>query len=152
MLFIHTLLVLSITACASAFISEEQYPQWPPGSRNLRFPCPGITTLANHGLLSREGRNIDLEALRRATLLGYNMEHNTMLPVGIPALTTSATGNISTLPSQRFIEHDASLTRARDDAYFGDSNSFSPAACGRTLASWGDVEIIDSLYSEKLVL
>ncbi|OHW92609.1 chloroperoxidase-like protein [Colletotrichum incanum] len=76
------------------------------------------------------------------------MEHNTMLAVGIPALTTSTTGNNSTFHLSdvnqhmpQVIEHDGSLTR--NDAYFGDSNNFSPAAWGRALHAWGDAEIID---------
>lgn len=139
---------LIVVAGVSAFLTEEDFPWQPPGPGDLRSPCPGINTLANHGLLPRDGRNIDLEVLGEATALGYNMEHNTMLAVGIPALTTSTTGNSSTFHLSdvdqhipQVIEHDGSITR--DDKYFGDSNSFSHAAWGRALASWGDIEIID---------
>ncbi|KAF4777564.1 hypothetical protein HER10_EVM0003735 [Colletotrichum scovillei] len=139
---------LLVAASVSAFLTEEEFPWKPPGPGDLRSPCPGINTLANHGLLPRDGRNIDLEVLGEATALGYNMEHNTMLAVGIPALTTSTTGNSSTFHLSdvdqhipQVIEHDGSITR--DDKYFGDSNSFSHAAWGRALASWGDIEIID---------
>lgn len=87
-----------------------------------------------------------------ASLLGFNMTYETMLVVGIPGLTTSTTGNASTfhlsdlaqhLP--RAVEHDGSLSR--DDAYFGDALSFSTAAWNRTLASWGDADVIDVRHS-----
>ncbi|KAL2875153.1 hypothetical protein SGCOL_009584 [Colletotrichum sp. CLE4] len=117
---------LIVTASVSAFLTEEEFPWQPPGPGDLRSPCPGINTLANHGLLPRDGRNIDLEVLGEATALGYNMEHNTIdVDQHVPQV----------------IEHDGSITR--DDKYFGDSNSFSHAAWGRALASWGDIEIID---------
>ncbi|KXH67049.1 hypothetical protein CSAL01_06494 [Colletotrichum salicis] len=137
---------LIVAAGVSAFLTEE-FPWQPPGPGDLRSPCLGINTLVNHGLLPRDGRNIDLEVLGEATALGYNMEHNTMLAVSIPAFTTLTTGNSSTFHLSdvdqhvpQVIEHDGSITR---DKYFGDSNSFSHAAWGRALASWGDNEIID---------
>ncbi|KAI8168236.1 putative sterigmatocystin biosynthesis peroxidase stcC [Colletotrichum sp. SAR 10_70] len=131
-----------------ATLTEDLYPWQPPQPGDLRSPCPGINALANHGLLPRDGRDIDLDVLGAATALGFNMDHETMLLVGIPALKTSTTGNASTFHLSdvnqhmpQVIEHDGSLTR--DDAYFGDSLHFSPAAWGRTLAGWGDVDIID---------
>lgn len=71
-----------------------------------------------------------------------------MLVIGIPSLNTSTTGNASTFHLSdlarhmpQAVEHDASMSR--EDAYFGDALHFSPTAWNRTLASWGDAEIID---------
>ncbi|KAF6793050.1 chloroperoxidase-like protein [Colletotrichum sojae] len=149
-MFVAHVFLLAALASASveAFLTEEEYPWQAPGPDDMRSPCPGINALANHGLLPRDGRSIDLDTLSTAVQLGYNMDHETMLLVGIPALRTSTTGNASTFHLSdtdqhipQTIEHDGSLTR--DDAYFGDSLHFSPAAWGRALSGWGDVDIID---------
>ncbi|KAK2609840.1 hypothetical protein N8I77_003317 [Diaporthe amygdali] len=141
--------LVAATGSVLATLSEDLYPWQAPKEGDLRSPCPGINSLANHGILPRDGRNIDLDTLGAAVLLGYNMDHETMLLVGIPALKTSTTGDNATFHLSdvaqhmpQVIEHDGSMTR--DDAYFGDDLSFSPAAWGRTLSGWGDIDIIDN--------
>lgn len=40
--------------------------QWqPPGPDDVRGPCPFLNTLANHGLVNRSGRDIDLFEMAR---------------------------------------------------------------------------------------
>lgn len=47
----------------SAFLTEEDYPFQAPGPEDLRSPCPALNSMANHGILPRDGRNIDLATL-----------------------------------------------------------------------------------------
>lgn len=111
-----------------------------------------MNAAANHAILPRNGRNIDLATVGAAVLLAYNMTHETMLVVGTPGLTTSTTGNASTFHlsdlaqhSPQAVEHDASLSR--QDTYFGNGtlqNDFSWKAWARTLDSWGNATIIDA--------
>ncbi|KAF7515770.1 heme-thiolate peroxidase [Neopestalotiopsis clavispora] len=133
---------------ALALLTEADHPWQAPGPGDLRAPCPALNTLANHGFLPRDGRNVDLDTVGAAVLEVFNMDWETMLLVGEPALATSTTGNSSTFnlndtvqhwPQE--IEHDGSLSR--NDTYFGDALSFSPEAWGRTLDSWGNIEVID---------
>lgn len=133
---------------ALALLSEKEYPFRAPSHGDLRSPCPALNAAANHGILPRNGRDIDLPTVGAAVLLAYNMTYETMLVVGIPGLRTSTTGNASTFHlsdlaqhTPQAVEHDGSLSR--EDAYFGNARSFSWDAWNRTLASWGDVDIVD---------
>ncbi|KAH6616646.1 Chloroperoxidase [Boeremia exigua] len=143
-----------IAHSAAALLTEVEYPFHPPGRGDLRSPCPALNAAANHGLLPRSGRDIDLATAGRAVLLGYNMTYETMLVIGLPALKTSTTGNTSTFHlsdlNQHFpqaVEHDASLTRK--DAYFGGNGHFNKATWKRTLKSWGNIEIVDIAAAAK---
>jgi hypothetical protein len=48
--------------------------EWkPPLPGDCRSPCPALNTLANHGLLPRDGKNIDLAAVKNALLNIYGL-------------------------------------------------------------------------------
>jgi|SRR5690242_9436211 len=144
-----TILVLGLIArSAAALLTEADYPFRAPRRGDARSPCPALNAAANHGLLPRSGRNIDLATAGKAVLLGYNMTYETMLVIGVPSLLTSTTGNASTFHlsdlKQHFpqvVEHDASFSRK--DAYFGDNEKFSTGTWKRTLKSWGNIETVD---------
>lgn len=136
------------TLTATPLLTEEIYPYVPPSESDARSPCPAMNTMANHGLLPHNGLSIDLEVLGNAALLGFNMTYETMLVIGIPALTTSTTGNSSTFHLSdlkqhipRAVEHDASMSR--QDSYFGNAESFNAGQWNRTLSVWENVETID---------
>ena len=146
------LLVLFLFASGGlSLLTEDLYPFQRPQPGDLRSPCPALNAASNHGILPRDGRDIDLATVGAAVLLAYNMTYETMLVVGTPGLTTSTTGNASTFHlsdlaqhSPQAVEHDGSLSR--EDAYFGSGtlqNEFSWKAWGRTLDSWGNASIID---------
>lgn len=144
--------ILFASSVALAQLTEEAWPFQAPQPGDLRSPCPALNAAANHGILPRNGRDIDLEMMGAAVRLAYNMTYDAMLVVGEPGLTTSTTGNASTFHLSdlaqhmpQAVEHDGSLTR--EDAYFGRGkpiqNDFSWKAWGRTLDSWGNASIID---------
>lgn len=144
-----TILTLGLIARgATAFLTEAGYPFLAPRRGDQRSPCPALNAATNHGLLPRNGRDIDLATVGEAVLLGYNMTYETMLVIGQPALATSTTGNASTFHlgdlkqhSPHAVEHDASMSRK--DAYFGDHEKFNEATWKRTLRSWGNVEVVN---------
>ncbi|ORY67524.1 Chloroperoxidase [Pseudomassariella vexata] len=148
-----TIKVLSLLAATTSFfttisaVSETTNPFQLPGTGDVRSPCPGLNALANHGLLPRNGKGIDLAILSAGTLAGFNLGQDAATLVGTQALASSATGNASTFDldnlnehDPQVIEHDGSMSRT--DSFWGDNHSFNQEAWDRTLSTWGDNETI----------
>ena len=51
---------------APAFSDESKYEYEAPGPNDSRSPCPALNTLANHGYLPRDGKNIRPDVLQLA--------------------------------------------------------------------------------------
>lgn len=138
--------LVPLASAGSGSLDETRYPFQQPVATDSRSPCPGLNALANHGLLPRNGKDIDLANLVQGAYLGFSLaEAATLLvgSVGLKASTTltpNITFNLKDLNHHEIIEHDGSMTR--DDIYFGNSLDFSQEAYERTLANWGDTEII----------
>lgn len=143
----------SVCLAAAAFLTyanaldETAYPFQAPTDTDVRSPCPALNSLANHGLLPRDGKNIDLATLEIGMFLGFSLAKEATDFVGSTALSTSTTGNASTFNlndvaqhDPQALEHDGSMTR--NDSFFGDNLSFNDQAWARTLANWGDNETI----------
>jgi hypothetical protein len=46
-------------AALAALVARQDVGTWQaPGPGDIRGPCPGLNTLANHGFLPRNGQNI----------------------------------------------------------------------------------------------
>lgn len=61
-------------AGASAPAAPFVIPQYiPPTPADCRSPCPALNTLANHGLLPRNGKDIDYAQLKEALIGVYNL-------------------------------------------------------------------------------
>ncbi|KAJ8081088.1 hypothetical protein PM082_017929 [Marasmius tenuissimus] len=102
------------------------YPWQAPGPNDLRSPCPGLNTLANHGLLPRDGRNISVPMIIEAGFKAYNMESDIPITAGKVGLLTSReaqTMSLHDITLHGNIEHDASLSR--EDFALGDHISFN---------------------------
>ncbi|PSR80274.1 Chloroperoxidase [Coniella lustricola] len=127
-----------VAKLASAYI-----PAWTaPGPDDARGPCPGLNTLANHGLLPHSGRNITQADLSYAMSVGVSQDETISIPLFEVAVTTNPAGqantsfNLDTLGTHNIVEHDASLSRV--DAYFGNQLVFNWTAFQRTLEEWQD--------------
>lgn len=88
-----------------------------------------LNSLANHGYINRNGRDISISQLVQGLDEGLNLSPNSSQPVAELAVTTSTTGNPNTLHlddlnKHGVIEHDGSLSR--NDVRFGDNHSFNP--------------------------
>jgi Peroxidase, family 2 len=85
-----------------------------PSSTNMRSPCPGLNTLANHGYLNREGRNISVEAISAAFQHVYGLSESTsahLIKFAQPFMDKNVYGllDLDSLVQHNLLEHDASL-------------------------------------------
>jgi len=107
---------------------EVQVGQWvPPGSGDMRSPCPALNTLANHGFLPRNGMNITRSNLTSALENVYNISSILANTLAIGAISVDGENSqisLDELDKHGTIEHDASMTRL--DTYFGDNHSLNP--------------------------
>ena len=117
-----------------------------PGSKDIRGPCPGLNTAANHGFLARDGIttfNELVDAQQNLYNVGYDLalllaalgltltdgDPVTMkLSIGCDATTRTSfnptlTGSEPGLDGHNKFEADTSLTR--DDYFLGDGDNFS---------------------------
>lgn len=95
-----------------------------------------INSLANHGFLPHDGRNISLAQLQTALLDAVNLDPVATAAVGSLALKGTTTGRADTfhltdLNQHHVLEHDGSLSRP--DSAVGDSQAFNPTVWADTL-------------------
>ncbi|KAH8831123.1 Chloroperoxidase [Flagelloscypha sp. PMI_526] len=74
-------------------IPDKYHHYRAPGKHDIRGPCPGLNTLANHGYLPRSGI-ATFEEVITGVGEGFNMEYN--LAAGIAAFAMLARGNAYT--------------------------------------------------------
>ena len=61
-----------VTAASAA--ADPRFTQYAaPGPGDVRSPCPGLNTLANHGFIHRDGRNMTVPHLINGLDAGLNM-------------------------------------------------------------------------------
>ncbi|GMF40572.1 unnamed protein product [Phytophthora fragariaefolia] len=86
-----------------------------------RSPCPALNTLANHGFLPRDGKNITVDMALAAVRDKFNIAEDL---AGVIRTLTPARFDLNDLSMHNDpIEHDASLTRT--DSYFGEDQAFA---------------------------
>lgn len=110
----------------------------PAGTGDVRGPCPGLNTLANHNFLPRSGKNFTLDNVKYALRAGLNISEDLSVLLNNAALTTNPGGStwgLDTLSKHNVLEHDGSLTRS-DNALTGDSTTFNSTIYERTRSFW----------------
>ncbi|KAI0141973.1 Chloroperoxidase [Pestalotiopsis sp. NC0098] len=128
---------LSVGASSSAPAGHE----WrAAGLGDSRSPCPMLNSMANHGWLPHDGKNIDLATIQSAFLTAMGFSTESFISITQSALAVSTTGNSSTfnlqdLAHHNAIEHDGSLSR--NDFFFGDDLHFNPLIWSATAARYG---------------
>jgi hypothetical protein len=70
-------LLLALAAPAAAWPAYQK-----PGPGDSRGPCPALNTLANHGYINRNGRDVSTPALAKALKQVFNFDFATGLAVG----------------------------------------------------------------------
>ncbi|KAH6910883.1 Chloroperoxidase, partial [Coprinopsis sp. MPI-PUGE-AT-0042] len=133
------------TFTGAMLVNDAAHPYRAPRAGDLRGPCPGLNTLANHGWLPRDGVatpaqiitavqdgcfNMASGAARGATyrahLLNGNLEYD-LLSIGAKTPKTGpdppAPAAVGGLNRHGTFEGDVSFTRA--DAFFGDNFNFN---------------------------
>ncbi|KAH6912915.1 Chloroperoxidase [Coprinopsis sp. MPI-PUGE-AT-0042] len=126
-------------------VNNPSHPFIAPKKSDLRGPCPGLNTLANHGYLPRngvaspaqiitgvqEGFNMENIVARFTTYVNHIVDGNLvtdLISIGDKTLKTGAPlpppALVAGMNNHGTFEGDASLTRG--DAFFGDNHSFNP--------------------------
>ncbi|KAF2032120.1 Cloroperoxidase [Setomelanomma holmii] len=100
----------------------------PPGTGDVRSPCPGLNALANHGFIHRDGHNMTIPHLIKGLAAGLNMGADFTVAIGGAGLLSSpnplgGSFDLDDLNQHNFpIEHDASMSR--QDAVLGSDQPF----------------------------
>jgi len=86
----------------------------PPTSDDSRSPCPALNTLANHGILPRDGKKIQFTHIASALQRAYNLSPTLAWQLTASSFPFANGGNcidLGNLCAHNVIEHDASFTR-----------------------------------------
>ncbi|KAI1274651.1 Chloroperoxidase [Xylaria sp. FL0933] len=118
---------------------EADHPWIPAGEGDFRGPCPMMNTLANHGFLQRDGRNITRENAIKALTEGLNFNPTLINIMFDQAIIANPEPNatyftLDQLNKHNLLEHDASLSRS--DAYFGNNHVFNQTVFNETKKWW----------------
>lgn len=124
------------------------------GSNDFRGPCPMMNTLANHGFLPHDGRNITRETLVKGLhdALNFNPSLSSlMFDMGVVA-NPEANATYFTLDHlnrHNVLEHDGSLSRADD--YLGSNRIFNETVFNESRAYWtAEILTPDMLANSKI--
>jgi hypothetical protein len=128
--------MLSTTAFLSLFFSltsAHSFTTWtPPGPGDVRSPCPGLNSLANHGFIPHNGKGLTIPILIKALKDGLNVGSDFSTVIGTAGLLSvqgdplATSFDLNDLDEHNFpIEHDASLSRADYNLDNGDNYDFN---------------------------
>lgn len=93
-----------------------------------RGPCPGLNTLANHGYLPRDGKNVTIKMVMAAMKDKFNIADDLATVMGTLSPAVFDLNDLS--KHNNPIEHDASM--ACSDSYFGEDPAFVTPASSTT--------------------
>ncbi|KAJ6560154.1 Cloroperoxidase [Mycena capillaripes] len=151
-------------ANATAWSDAHGHKFIPAKATDVRSPCPGLNTLANHGYLPRDGRNFTIATLLDGALQAFNLDWQPILVAAKFGLLTRADRgsfdkmSLDALDIHNIIEHDASISRndfadgTGDNVHFNET-TFSVLANSNPRrdyyepASAGDVQRIRLAHS-----
>ncbi len=115
-----------------------------PRAGDVRSPCPGLNSLANHGLLPRSGKGITLERLAYAlskVTVARDVAEFTFGAAARLGMVKDGKLGLDALNERNKIEHDASLSRS-DAAVTGDGHSFDRDVFESYMESFGDADTV----------
>ncbi|KAJ6458954.1 Chloroperoxidase [Mycena vitilis] len=116
---ISPLVVVSVLYASNvvAWPGQDSHVWMAPKSTDVRGPCPGLNTLANHGYLPRDGKNFTITTLMDGALKAVNLDSETVLVAAKFGLLTRDDTNsfdklsLDALALHNVVEHDASISR-----------------------------------------
>ncbi|VUC32452.1 unnamed protein product [Clonostachys rosea] len=134
-----TCLVTLATAWGTAahpYLGEGEWKA--PGANDCR-PCPMMNTLANHGHIPRDGRNITRPNIVAGLAAGLNFNEALASLMFDMAIIANPEPNatyftLDHLNQHNVLEHDASLSRT--DYYFGSNHIFNRTIYEKSKAYW----------------
>jgi len=123
----------TILSVLLSLTSAQNLSTWsPPGTGDVRGPCPGLNSLANHGILPHNGKGMTIPILIKGLKDGMNVGADFSTVIGgagilsVPANLLATSFDLNNLDEHNFpIEHDASLSRADYNINNGDNYSFN---------------------------
>ncbi|KAF7343979.1 hypothetical protein MVEN_01687100 [Mycena venus] len=122
-----TLILAAVKVVYGTLPSAADSHEWrAPTATDVRSPCPGLNTLANHGYLPRSGKNISIPMIMDAALMGFNLGPDLVIlaaKLGLLSGNAPTTLDLNALALHGLIEHDASLSR--NDFALGDNLNFN---------------------------
>ncbi|KAI0005272.1 Chloroperoxidase [Xylariaceae sp. FL0662B] len=135
------LFLIPLAILQSASAKSCPFSIWKPaGPNDARAPCPMLNTLANHGFLPRDGKDITENQTVAALGSALNIEEPLSRTLHQLACMTnlrhpnSTTFSLSDLNNHNILEHDASLSR--QDFYFGNVQPFNQTVFDETRSYW----------------
>ncbi|KAI8964654.1 Cloroperoxidase [Daldinia sp. FL1419] len=147
-------LVYLSSAVAFGSAIADSAPWEAPGPNDVRGPCPMLNTLANHGFLPHDGKDITENKTVDALASALNIAPEFGVFLHNFAITTNpqpnaTTFNLNHLSRHNILEHDGSLSR--QDAYFGSPDVFNEAVFNETKSYWtGDVITIQMAANARV--
>lgn len=123
-------------------VLAQNFTTWsPPGPGDVRSPCPGLNSLANHGILPHNGKGLTIPILIKALSYGMNVGADFATVIGgagllsVPHNPLATSFDLNNLDEHNFpIEHDASLSRADYYLNRGDNYDFNQTIFDTVLA------------------
>ncbi|PLB46088.1 Cloroperoxidase [Aspergillus steynii IBT 23096] len=131
-------LLVGLAAARPSFGSDS--PHWrPAGKDDFRGPCPMMNTLANHGYLPHDGRQITKQKLVEGLGAGLNFNSSLADLMFEMAIVANPEPNatyftLDHLNRHNVLEHDGSLSRT--DAFFGSNHIFNRTIFEESRAYW----------------
>ncbi|KAI9453182.1 Cloroperoxidase [Russula earlei] len=104
-------------ASSSSAVEHDSHEWHPPQAGDSRSPCPALNTLANHGFLPRDGKQLTGPILTHGLEQGYSLSSalaHVLANGGVALLGQFGAFDLNDLARHNRIEHNASL--AHDDA------------------------------------
>ncbi|KAF7539525.1 heme-thiolate peroxidase [Neopestalotiopsis clavispora] len=135
-----TLLSLGFSLALADAYHVRDYSSWSPaGPNDYRGPCPMMNTLANHGFLPHDGRNITKANAVAALGNGINFDPDLASLMWEQAVIANPQPNATFftlyhLNRHNVLEHDASMSRS--DAFFGNNHVFNQTIFDMTRVYW----------------
>ncbi|OLN95791.1 putative sterigmatocystin biosynthesis peroxidase stcC 4 [Colletotrichum chlorophyti] len=132
---------------STCLLKPNHFTWAPPGPEEVRSPCPALNTLANHGFLPHNGRNVTLDIVKKGLKDAMNIDEQLAAAAFTPALKANPKADsnaidLDMLYQHNFLEHDGSLSRR--DMYFDTSNRFDKDTFDSFLSYFGDAQTINT--------
>lgn len=129
---------------------DPRFLNWVPAGRgDSRGPCPALNSLANHGFLPHDGKNLNVAQLVLALFEGLGVSPEISGVIGLLGALSSThplslTFDLHDLSRHLFfIEHDDSFSR--QDCRIGDCNDFNMTLWQTALDAIGEGPMVGAL-------
>ncbi|USP80413.1 hypothetical protein yc1106_07687 [Curvularia clavata] len=136
---LETTALIALTSASPSSGHEDSHAWISGGPNDFRGPCPMMNTLANHGFLPRDGRNITKPNAISALNTALNFDVTLAGIMWDQAIIANPEPNatfftLNDLNRHNVLEHDASISRT--DAYFGNNHVFNQSVFDTSRKYW----------------